>query len=1245
MKAKKKLLIALLSASCLTAGAFAFTACKTESTDTRNPEIVAIYNAYAESAGDNALTYDEWLATIKGETGTAGPKGDEGKSAYDIALENGFTGTEQQWLDSLKGGEGRGIVKVEYSEEDKCIYITYTDSSTPVKVDLPSNLTHEHAYDYSAVTVIVAPTASSEGLGYVTCTDDGCDHIELVVIPESGYRVTVYLPDGETPAAGATVTVNGVSAITDENGVALIDSDKGEYAISVSLTNYSYLAAEKTGNDRDVSVTLTNKLTGSGNQRTPYVISAAGTYGFTVSYKYTNDAYTVTRQYIKLASSKAVTYKLTVSGYGIIDDDNNVFYESDGTSYSAFMELNDDYTNFFYASLDTVGMLEDGLQDASGKLYYTITVEELDPPEAGTFLRPAIMSADTLTIEKAGTYYYKFTPGNVLLGVQQFSFAFDDSEATVLNLSTDINNDGVQVTSGEAMEIGTISGWSSAYYPLYYKITTTQDNVTIKANFYYRPGEDFTTALDYSTLSNTTSLDNTDSLSNIYIKYTAPKTATYLFELKDGQDYSLYNSQKGAIAESKTGLYTWNVTEGETYYIKITPTYGNTTYGFLLQEATEEVLEGYVGRYSSAAICINDYSGYSDGVLTLPEPFTTNGWSDEYWYFTYNVTESGKLTIDVSELVNAGGKDYSVFKADGGWGNTYSYAQNAYNNTDVAADTVVYLLVQGASSGSIKFTFTPDESVVVPDPDPENPDPDDGGDEEVTTPVELTLDTSATAQTLLATSTNMGNTALIWRSDVKFTFAPAESGVYKIAVVCSDVDDIGISVYAGYTYVDVIDAGYEYGDNSTIILYYTCELEAGKTYSIDLASNVDDYSMDFSEGDTLSYTVTVSKNDSTEEEEPDTSLELGVAKPVTAGKYTISNLEAGTYTVTVSEVVGEYFLIGTSPCTATSKEVEVAEGGEISVTVNGDCTITVVKNTVVVGETFSFSVTLNGNSAPAGISFDLYVPNSSYEDGTPADWKVSETLTTDENGQFTFVGEDGYYKIALSSGQAYVMNEMQLTEGTYSYALTISEKTYPQLTLGSPNDVTLTTTYETQITVDTAGTYSIVISSDNSLFGSVSCTISVAGGDTIKGVSGTVNLPEGTSLITIKINFTSLDATVTVTKVEDVDDGGDGGEVEDPVDSEFVGTHKFSDGLTFTVEETGTYAITTDYGGGFDDSEIYDADHAALSLINLENNGLYELDSSYQLITVTLEAGWTITVKAWGVTGDTDTYTVTKVNE
>lgn len=68
-------------------------------------------------------TEQEWLASLKGEkgdTGATGEKGEDGrdgeqvvaetiqgKSAYEIAVENGFSGTTEEWLASLKGTDGK----------------------------------------------------------------------------------------------------------------------------------------------------------------------------------------------------------------------------------------------------------------------------------------------------------------------------------------------------------------------------------------------------------------------------------------------------------------------------------------------------------------------------------------------------------------------------------------------------------------------------------------------------------------------------------------------------------------------------------------------------------------------------------------------------------------------------------------------------------------------------------------------------------------------------------------------------------------------------------------------------------------------------------------------------------------------------------------------------------------------------------------------------------------------------------
>jgi hypothetical protein len=48
------------------------------------------------------LTEQQWIASLKGAQGV------EGKSAYDIAVEHGYTGTEAQWIEYIENNNGDG---------------------------------------------------------------------------------------------------------------------------------------------------------------------------------------------------------------------------------------------------------------------------------------------------------------------------------------------------------------------------------------------------------------------------------------------------------------------------------------------------------------------------------------------------------------------------------------------------------------------------------------------------------------------------------------------------------------------------------------------------------------------------------------------------------------------------------------------------------------------------------------------------------------------------------------------------------------------------------------------------------------------------------------------------------------------------------------------------------------------------------------------------------------------------------
>lgn len=70
-------------------------------------------------------TEEEWLASLKGETGANGINGEDGAdgaSAYQIALNNGFIGTEEEWLASLKGDTGEQGIQGETGSSGASAY-------------------------------------------------------------------------------------------------------------------------------------------------------------------------------------------------------------------------------------------------------------------------------------------------------------------------------------------------------------------------------------------------------------------------------------------------------------------------------------------------------------------------------------------------------------------------------------------------------------------------------------------------------------------------------------------------------------------------------------------------------------------------------------------------------------------------------------------------------------------------------------------------------------------------------------------------------------------------------------------------------------------------------------------------------------------------------------------------------------------------------------------------------------------
>jgi hypothetical protein len=82
--------------------------------------------------GDTGPKGDTGAAGATGAKGDKGDQGFTGLSAYQVAQEDGFSGTEQEWLDSLIGADGdEGAAGADGSSTSYHLYEVNTSSSTP----------------------------------------------------------------------------------------------------------------------------------------------------------------------------------------------------------------------------------------------------------------------------------------------------------------------------------------------------------------------------------------------------------------------------------------------------------------------------------------------------------------------------------------------------------------------------------------------------------------------------------------------------------------------------------------------------------------------------------------------------------------------------------------------------------------------------------------------------------------------------------------------------------------------------------------------------------------------------------------------------------------------------------------------------------------------------------------------------------------------------------------------------------
>ena len=213
----------------------------------------------------------------RGEAGESGVsiKGGDGKSAYQIAVDNGFVGNEAQWLASLKGDKGdkgdasetkAGLdcaaidalpkkvwkkgTTVLAKQDGECIQLV---PETSLISDLILGMTIDKSFSYVGDEAIVTLIASNLGDGTIdTATLDlQIPEVSGVTVTRKTYeadKVTVKENTGNTGYTLTGMQASGSIKVT----LTLTLSEEGDYPIGGLITTDSPFEINKTNNRASV---------------------------------------------------------------------------------------------------------------------------------------------------------------------------------------------------------------------------------------------------------------------------------------------------------------------------------------------------------------------------------------------------------------------------------------------------------------------------------------------------------------------------------------------------------------------------------------------------------------------------------------------------------------------------------------------------------------------------------------------------------------------------------------------------------------------------------------------------------------------------------------------------------------------------------------------------------------------------------------------------------------------------------
>lgn len=623
MKTGKKVLIALLSATCMVTGAFGIAACK--GGGSQDSALLGVYNEYVANvpSGETPKTYEQWLKDVlnsaatpgqdgkdgqdgqDGQDGKPGTNGTNGKSAYEIYSDAEYAAgrtplAEADWLASLVGAsgltpsigtngnwylgstdtgvkaqgvDGVSITKVEMSQDGKGLLLTFSNSETPVFVKLPDKVTHVHTQS-KEYKVIIPPTGNVEGIGYTECTS-GDGHIELVVIPNYSYKINVVgfpisVEDAEDlnnfeHLKGLTVKlVKGEKEYTaemDANGDAIFNGvELDEY--SVEIEGYSVF------NPEDTNLAKTNKYNHD--------------YTFLVSEKLVGneDTYIVGEG---LEVGDCIAYSFTLSGedagwsfwwdycylaFPEVEEGEVAKYQVMFNSEEVSCNIGGYAYSEFAAIIDSESQndysvdIDSPEAEQLGSITFVVMIKRVAPPEVGSAEYPAKMNENNGTINVSHTADPNtdvYFSFVVSSSTKKYKVTLDDTNVSLTWLGADLSDPKDNTLNNQDVTVG--MGWNTYYF----KASATDGNIEFTLEEYYAPGEmknpiPVTVGADTAT--------EPDKM-NIWYSFTVAEEGLYTIE-GNNLNLDLYEDNTDQYGNSKSVQGTKYIAkfEAKTYYLR-----------------------------------------------------------------------------------------------------------------------------------------------------------------------------------------------------------------------------------------------------------------------------------------------------------------------------------------------------------------------------------------------------------------------------------------------------------------------------------------------------------------------------------------------------------------------------------------------------------------------------------------------------------------------------------------------------